>query len=442
MTSSSPPNSSNTPPVDTGRPTRITRKKRKQATIGLTTVFVIMGAIWLLYYLIWGQFQVYTDDAYVNGNLVAVMSQVPGTIVRIDTDDTYLVKQGQTLIQLDPSDTAIALQRARATLAQTVRQVRQAYELAAEARAALVARQADLIKAQLDLKRRHGLLGERAISKEELQHYQTAATAALAQYQYALHKLGSATAMVENAHLYSHPQVEAAKAAFKTAYLNYVRTTIVAPVTGYVAKRSVQLGQQVGINTPLLAIVPLNEVWVDANYKESQLSDLRIDQPVTLYADAYPNATFHGKVVGLNAGTGAAFSLLPPQNATGNWIKIVQRLPVRISLDPNEIRNNPLQIGLSMRVTTSIRHTNGPRLATLASQKPLYSTDVYATQLQAADSLILQIMKANAPDVFLPAVTMPFPLEKNEPTIMNKPVKKHHRYHPASSLKNKKHPLT
>lgn len=402
---SSAPNNANATP-DTGLPTRITFKKRKQATIGLAAVFGVIGTLWLIHYLIWGQFQVYTDDAYVNGNLVQVMAQVPGTIVQINTDDTYLVKKGQVLIQLDPSDTAIALQHAGAALAQTVRQVRQAYENAAKAQAALVARRADLKKAQLDLRRRTGLLDERAISREELQHYQTASTTASAQYQYALHNYESASAMVANVQLYSHPRVESAKAVYKTAYLNHVRTTIVAPATGYVAKRSVQVGQQVAINTPLLAIVPLNEVWVDANYKESQLSDIRIGQPVTLYADAYPHATYQGKVVGLNAGTGAAFSLLPPQNATGNWIKIVQRLPVRISLDPEEIRRYPLQIGLSMRVTTHVNHISGSSLATAVSQKPVYETDVYRKQLQAADLMIMRILRANAPNITMPALAM------------------------------------
>ncbi len=394
--------SANSDKEDTGRATPQTLHRRKVAMLVLGGVFLFIALVWGLYWLIWDRFAVYTDDAYVQGNLVQLMSQVPGKVIEINTDYTYLVEQGQVLVKLDPVDRQIALQYAKATLAQTVRAVRQQFENAKKAQATLILRNADLMKAQLDLKRRTGLLGERAISRETLQHYQTSFTVAKAQYDDALHSLRAAMAIVENSHLYTHPDVERAKANLKTAYLNLQRTTIVAPVTGFVAKRTVQIGQQVALNTPLLAIVPLNEVWVDANYKETQLSKLRINQPVTLYADAYDDVTYHGRVVGLNAGTGASFSLLPPQNATGNWIKIVQRLPVRISLDPKELRKYPLLVGLSMRVTVDVHDTSGPRLAALPTKKIIYATDVYANQLADADSVISTILQDNAPDMFMP----------------------------------------
>jgi membrane fusion protein (multidrug efflux system) len=400
MTEPSTPENHSAP--DTGAPTRSSLRKRKIAMTILAIVFLGIGLIWLIYYLIWGQFEVYTDDAYVNGNLVQAMAQVPGTVVQINVDDTFLVTKGQEIIKLDPSDMQVAFQRASAALAQTVRQVRQAFENTKQAEAAVVARQADLVKAQLDLKRRAGLIGEKAISREEMQHYKTAEETAQAQYQVALHRLNAALALVENAHLYTHPEVERAKANFRTAYLNLMRTTIVAPATGYVAKRSVQVGQQVAVNTPMFAIVPLDNVWVDANYKESQLNDLRVGQPVAVTADAYSDVNYHGKVVGLNAGTGAAFSLLPPQNATGNWIKIVQRLPVRISIPAKELEQHPLQIGLSMRVTADIHDLSGSRLATMSERKPLYSTDVYTKQLADADKLIAKILQDNSPDLFIP----------------------------------------
>jgi membrane fusion protein (multidrug efflux system) len=421
MTGTSTP-SNHSKPSDTGYPTPVTLKKRKFATFMLAGIFLVIGLIWLVYYLVWGQFEVYTDDAYVNGNLVQVMAQVPGTVVEINGDDTYLVNKGQQIAKLDPSDMKIAFQHAQAELAQTVRQVRQAYETADQAQATLILRHADLVKAQLDLKRRTGLLGEKAISREELQHYQTALDTAQAQYNYALHNLHAAQALVDNSHLYTHPQVERAKANFKTAYLNLVRTTIIAPVTGYIAKRSIQVGQQVTVNTPMLAIVPLSDVWVDANYKESQLSEIRIGQPVILTADAYSNITYHGKVVGLNAGTGSAFSLLPAQNATGNWIKIVQRLPVRISLLADELKRNPLQIGLSMRVTTNIHDTSGSRLATTASSKPVYFTDVYTRQLADADRLINRILRDNSPDIYMSASGFPdhpAPCHPAKPSLIN-----------------------
>jgi membrane fusion protein (multidrug efflux system) len=382
--------------------TPATRRKRKIAIIIFTALFLIIGIIWLIYYLIWGQFEVYTDDAYVNGNMVQIMPQVAGTVIEIDTDDTQLVRQGQTLLKLDPSDTDVAFQRAKANLGLTVRQVKQNFENVERAQASVIMRNADLMKAQLDLKRRVGLVGERAISREELQHYQTSVNTAQANYNFAVHNMRASLALVENSHIYTHPLVERAKANFRSAYLNQQRTTILAPVTGFVAKRSVQIGQQVAINTPMLAIVPLYDVWVDANYKESQLNNLRIDQPVTMYADAYPDVTYHGKVIGLNAGTGAAFSLLPAQNATGNWIKIVQRLPVRIGFDPKELQKNPLQLGLSIRATVGISDLKGRRLSKEPLKKSVYSTQVYAQLLAKANELIDGILRENAQDMYIP----------------------------------------
>lgn len=384
-----------------GGATPETRHKRKIAMLTLGSIFLSVAVICFFYWLIWGRFEVYTDDAYVNGNMVQLMSQVPGTVAEINTDDTQLVAQGQVVVKLDPSDMDVALQRAQAVLAETVRQVRQHFENAERAQATLILRNADLMKAQLDLKRRTGLVGENAVSREEFQHHQTAVTTAQAQYDYALHNLRSVQALVENSRIYTHPLVERAKADFKTAYLNAQRTTIVAPVMGYVAKRSVQVGQQVMLNTPMLAIVPLREIWVDANYKESQLQNIRIGQAVILYADAYPDVTYHGRVFGLSAGTGAAFSLLPPQNATGNWIKIVQRLPVRIALDPEELKRHPLQLGLSMRVTTNTHDVSGHMLAEKPGQKPVYTTDVYARQIAMANQFIQNILQENSPDMYL-----------------------------------------
>ena len=376
--------------------------RRKIAMLALGVIFLCIALIWLIYWLIWGRFAIYTDDAYVNGNMVQLMPQVPGTVIEINTDDTQLVTQGQVIIKLDPADMDIALQRAQAMLADTVRQVRKDFENAERAQADVILANADLMKAQLDVKRRKGLVGVSAVSREEFQHYETTAEAAQAKYDYALHNLRSVQSLVENTHIYTHPQVERAKANLKTAYLNAQRTTILAPVTGYVAKRNVQVGQQVMLNTALLAIVPLREIWVDANYKESQLTNLRIGQPVTLSADAYPDVTYHGKIFGLSAGTGAAFSLLPPQNATGNWIKILQRLPVRILLDAGEIKEHPLQLGLSMRVTTDIHNVSGHRLAQVSLQKPLYKTDVYAQQISKANALIDTILQDNSPDMYSP----------------------------------------
>lgn len=380
--------------------------KRNVALTTFTLIFLFVGIIWLLYWLVYGQFHESTEDAYVNGNIVELMPQVPGTVIAINTDDTQYVEQGQVVIKLDPADTQVAFQRSQAALGETVRQVRQYFENAQQAQSVLIARQADLMKAQADFRRRSGLVGERAISREEMQHYLTAVQTTQAQYNSALHNLRSALAPVENSNLYTNPIVERAKANFKTAYLNLQRTTIVAPVSGYVAKRSVQVGQQVNLSSPMLAIIPLDQVWVDANYKESQLNHLRVGQPVSVIADAYPDFEYHGKVYGLNAGTGSVFALLPPQNATGNWIKIVQRLPVRISLLPEELKKNPLQLGLSMRITTNTHDRSGTRLSIRNPQKPVYATNVYAEQLQDVEHLITDVLQANSPDMFLPAFNL------------------------------------
>jgi|SRR5579872_5651097 len=368
--------------------------KRNLAIVILTAVFLFIFVVWFLYWFFWGRYEIYTDDAYVNGNMVQLMSQIQGTVTEITIDDTQLVKEGQVLIKFDPTDMKIELQHAEAGLAATVRQVRKLFEDAERAEATLVLRKADLLKAELDVKRRQGLVGESAVSHEEYQHYQTTEKTAQAAYNVALHNLISANTLIANTTIYTHPLVEQAKVNLKIAYLNLQRTVIVAPVTGYIAKRTVQVGQRVMVNTPMLAIVPLNATWVDANYKESQLSHLRIGQSVVLYADAYPDMTYHGKVFGLNPGTGAAFSLLPPQNATGNWIKIVQRLPVRIALDPDELIKRPLQLGLSMHVTIYVRKT----LQT-AQLHPIYTTNVYTNQLGQVDQLINSILQDSSPNM-------------------------------------------
>lgn len=379
-----------------------TLRKRKIAMLVLGSICLIVTLLGLIYWFIWGQFKEYTDDAYVNGNMVLLMPQIPGTIVEINTDDTQLVTEGQTIIKLDASDYIQALDRAKADLAQTVRQVHQSYEHAAEVQQQVILDKANLVKAQLDLQRRVGLVGNRAVSREEMQHYKTSLEAAQARYQLSLHQRDAAQALVEKTHLYTHPLVETAKANLKTAYLNLQRTTIVAPITGYIAKRNVQLGQQVSMNSAMLAIIPLHDTWIDANYKESSLANIRVNQPVTLYADAYPGVTYHGHVMGLNAGTGSAFSLLPPQNATGNWIKIVQRLPVRIRLNNDELQKNPLQLGLSMRVTINTHSRDGSRMPQKINPRFKYETTVYLKQLTKIEPIINQILKANAPNMSLP----------------------------------------
>ncbi len=375
--------------------------KRRTIMLIMGSIFLIIGLLWFFYWFIWGQYKEYTDDAYVNGNMVQLMPQISGTVIEINTDDTQLVKAGQVIIKLDSADYSIALQRAKAELGQTVRQVSQYFADAQKAQQNVILDKANLVKAELDLKRRKGLLGNRAVSREDMQHYQTALEAAQASYNASVSQHEAAMALVAGSNLYNHPLVETAKANLKKAYLDLKRTTIVAPVTGYVAKRAVHLGQQVSPSTAMLAIISLNDTWVDANYKESSLIHLRINQPVTLYADAYPEVTYHGTVQGLNAGTGSAFALLPPQNATGNWIKIVQRLPVRIHLNPDELQKHPLQLGLSMRVTVNTHNRKGYRMPTVSNKKFKYETAVYQQQLAEVEQLINEILKNNSKNIFM-----------------------------------------
>lgn len=382
------------------KPHHHTKKhKRNQLLTELSVIFIAIGLVYLIYWLHWGRFLEYTDDAYVNGNIVQLMSQTSGTVIAINTDDTHFVTAGEPLIKLDDTDANIALANAKAALALTARQVKQLYENAEQAKILLSLRQADLIKAQLDLQRRQGLVGDRAVSPEEIQHYVTALKTAQDSFDLAKHNLEAALSLVNNTHLYEHPLVRKAKEALKKAYLDEQRTIIYAPATGYVAKRSVQVGQQISPKSVLLAIIPLNQIWIDANYKESQLNRIRIGQSVSVYADAYSNVMYHGKIIGLSAGTGNVFALLPPQNATGNWIKVVQRVPVRVALIPKEIQAHPLRLGLSMRVTIHTRKQSGKVLSQLIDSQPIYTTHIYQNQLAQADKLINEILQANATDM-------------------------------------------
>ena len=338
-----------------------------------------------------------TDDAYVNGNVVQITPQISGTVVGIGADDTQFVKAGQPLVRLDQADAKVALDQAEAQLARTVRDVRNLFATTAQLEATVEVRQTDLAAARSDLERREHLGTSGAVSGEELRHSMDAVKAAQANLQAAQQQLMANKARVDNTTLEDHPQVRDAAAAVRNAYLTLSRTELPAPVSGFVARRNVQLGQRVGPGAALMAVVPLDEVWVDANFKEPQLARMRVGQPVTLTADLYGRHTvYHGKVAGFGAGTGAAFSLLPAQNATGNWIKIVQRVPVRVALDPQELAAHPLQIGLSMKADVDVRHGgDGERLPQLANGSAAWSTEVFGDGEQLADARVQAIIAAN-----------------------------------------------
>ena len=370
--------------------------KRRMALGALAALFIIAGAAGGAWWWLHGRWSESTDDAYAQGNLVQLTPQVGGIVVRINADDTALVRAGDPLVLLDPADSQTSLDEAKAALAQTVRRVRQLYANSDALRAVVEQRRSEWRRAQDDLQRRTGLPDARALAEEDLKHAQAQVETAAAAFRVAERELAAAEALVSRTTVATHPDVRRAAAKLSEAYLAAHRASIVAPVTGYVAKRSVQLGQQVAPGAPLLAIVPLAEIWVDANFKETQLQHVRIGQPVTLVADLYGGAvTYHGSVVGLGSGTGSAFALLPPQNATGNWIKIVQRLPVRIRLDAKELAAHPLRLGLSMRVAIDTHDRSGPVLADAPSPETPLETKAYEHALADAARLGREIVQAN-----------------------------------------------
>ena len=369
---------------------------RKRWLIIVVGAFAVVGIAYGAYWALALRFFQSTDDAYVNGNIVQITPQISGTVVAIGADDTQFVKAGQMLVQLDQADAKIALDQAEAQLGKTVREVRNLFATSASLQATLEMRQSDLTRANEDFTRRERLANSGAISREEQQHARDAVDSAKSALQAAQQQLVANRARVDRTTIEDHPDVRNAAAHWRDAYLAYARTALPAPVAGFVAKRAVQLGQRVSPGAALMAIVPLDQVWVDANFKEPQLASMRLGQPVTLTADIYGSKVkYHGKVVGFGAGTGSAFAVLPAQNATGNWIKIVQRVPVRILLDPQELAAHPLQIGLSMQVEVDTHDRSGDRLPQLAQTAPAYATDVFRTQEEIAEQRVKAIIAAN-----------------------------------------------
>jgi len=370
--------------------------RRRWILAALAGAFLAVAVLAGLWWWFDGRWYEATDDAYVQGNLVQLTPQIAGTVVRINADDTALVRAGDPVVELDPADTATALAAAEAALAQAVRRVRQLYANADVLRANIELRRAELERARDDLARRTGLPDQRAVAAEEVEHAQAQVRTAAAALTAAERELAAAEAQIAGTTPATHPDVRQAAAKVREAYLAARRATVVAPVTGFVAKRSVQVGQRVAPGDALLAIVPLADVWVDANFKETQLAHVRIGQPAELTADLYGGGVaYHGTVVGLAPGTGAAFALLPPQNATGNWIRIVRRLPVRIRLDPKALAAHPLRVGLSMNVSVDTHDRSGPVLAAAPPAAPAATTQVYADAAAGADSLVREIVRAN-----------------------------------------------
>lgn len=327
-------------------------EKRSRVLRGMTALLACAGLAYGVHAMTARPLSVETDNAYVGGQLVALSSQVAGTVLAVGAEDTEMVHAGAELIRLDPADADIALALAAARLGNEVRQLRERYASIGQFDAMVVQHKMALKAARDDLARRVPLVADHAVSGEELAHATEAAERAAAALEVAVRQAAAARAGLDGVGLAEHPLVQAARAEYLHAWLARRRTAIVAPVSGYVAKRNVQPGARIAQGVPLLTIVPLDRLWVDANFKESQLSDIRAGQRATIHVDMYGSkVAFHGKVLGLAAGTGSAFSLLPAQNASGNWIKVVQRLPVRIALAPQELAAHPLRVGLSATVS-------------------------------------------------------------------------------------------
>jgi len=370
--------------------------KRRRILLLIALIFIVIGTLWAAYWVLVLAKREKTDDAYVNGNRVVISAQVSGTVIAVLADDTQLVNAGQVLVKLDPVDAQTALSRAASALAQTVRQVRQQTATATQYDSEIESRKLELNRAQIDLAKREPLVAEHAIAGEEVRHAQESVQIARAALTQAERQSLSAHALVDGTPVEGNPAVLQAKDVYRDAWIAAQRNAVVAPVTGYVAERSVQLGQHIQAGEALMTVIPLHALWVDANFKEVQLRNLRIGQKAEVRSDLYGGAfIFHGHVEGMSAGTGAAFSLLPPQNASGNWIKVVQRVPVRILIDDNDLIKSPLRVGLSATVTVDTTSRDGPVLAMQASDRPVGDTQVYTQDLEKANAEADAVVRNN-----------------------------------------------
>jgi membrane fusion protein (multidrug efflux system) len=369
---------------------------RRPALILTVLILLAAGAGAFAYWWTVGRFYEDTDDAYVNGRVVSITPQTGGTVVAIGADETDTVARGQMLVRLDPEDARIELMGREAQLAQAVRETRTLYANNDVLQANVTLRESELERAQDDLQRRHAVQGTGVVSEEEIRHAELAVSTATAALASARQQLASNRSFTAGTQVTTHPNVLAAAARVREAYLAVKRGEILAPVAGEIARRNVQVGQRLVPGTPIMALVPMENLWVDANFKEVQLENMRIGQPVKVLADVYGgHVQYHGKVIGLGAGTGSAFSLLPAQNATGNWIKVVQRVPVRIALDAGELHDHPLRVGLSIRATVDVHDRSGPMVSLHNETAPDNRTDVYEGIDREADVLVQRIISAN-----------------------------------------------
>ena len=371
------------------------QRKKGLSIFILLLLLISIGSAAYWYFFIKGFEE--TEDAYVSGNQVMVSAQVAGNISKINVDNMDPVQAGDVLLELDDTNAKLSFEQAKSNLANAVRQVSQLNYTVKQLKSAVRANEITLAQAQGNLNRRVQLVKDGAIDKESFQHAKEAVELAKANLTTSQNQLGANQALLLDGPLSEQPQIQSAVSNLKQAWLNLERTKIRSPIKGYVARRNAQVGQAVSVGGALMAVVTTDQMWLDANFKETQLTHMRIGQPVEIHFDLYgKDKTFNGKVVGIEMGTGSAFSLLPTQNATGNWIKVVQRVPVRIQLDPQQLAENPLRIGLSATVKVNVTDSQGETLRDQAPATTLYSTNVLQYDESAVNNLIESIIRDNS----------------------------------------------
>jgi membrane fusion protein (multidrug efflux system) len=380
-----------------GTPAAIATPTQQRRFWFLVLGAVIVGAalIYGVYWLLDARYFESTDDAYVGGDVVAITSKENATVLALHADNTQTVKQGQLLVEMDPAIVTVNLEAAQANLARVIRNVKAQFSKSDSGTAELSQAKVALAQAEDDYVRRQKAFETQSVSGEELAHARDAVAAARAAVNSAQGGLQQTNASIEGTDIAHNPDVMAAEAQLRATAIAYGHMRLVAPMDGVIAQRTVQAGQQVAAGTPLMAVVPLSHVWIDANFKEVQLARMRVGQPVTVKTDIYGRGvTYHGHIEGLGAGSGSAFALLPPQNASGNWIKIVQRVPVRIALDPQELADHPLRVGLSVTADADVRDQSGP-LITARVGAGTTRADTGEDSGPAADAMIARILKDN-----------------------------------------------